>query len=42
MNVMLLSISERRSEIGLRRALGDQQRDIQIQFLIESVTELRA
>ena len=37
MNVMLISVSERRSEIGLRRALGAQQRDIQSQFLIESV-----
>lgn len=37
MNVMLISVSERRSEIGLRRALGAQQSDIQSQFLIESV-----
>ncbi len=37
MNVMLISVSERRSEIGLRRALGGQQSDIQSQFLIESV-----
>lgn len=37
MNVMLISVSERRSEIGLRRALGAQQGDIQSQFLIESV-----
>jgi putative ABC transport system permease protein len=37
MNVMLISVSERRSEIGLRRALGAQQSDIQTQFLIESV-----
>ncbi|MCE5282528.1 MAG: ABC transporter permease [Deltaproteobacteria bacterium] len=37
MNVMLISVAERRSEIGLRRALGAQQGDIQSQFLIESV-----
>lgn len=37
MNVMLISVSERKSEIGLRRALGAQQGDIQSQFLIESV-----
>jgi putative ABC transport system permease protein len=37
MNVMLISVAERRSEIGLRRALGAQQSDIQSQFLIESV-----
>jgi len=37
MNVMLISVSERKSEIGLRRALGAQQSDIQSQFLIESV-----
>lgn len=37
MNVMLISVSERRREIGLRRALGAKRRDIQTQFLIESV-----
>ena len=37
MNVMLISVAERRSEIGLRRALGAQRGDIQSQFLIESV-----
>ncbi len=37
MNVMLISVSERRSEIGVRRALGAQKSDIQLQFLIESV-----
>lgn len=37
MNVMLISVAERRSEIGLRRALGAQQSDIQSQFIIESV-----
>ncbi len=35
--VMLISIRERTSEIGLRRALGAKRRDIRRQFLIESV-----
>lgn len=37
MNVMLISVSERRKEIGIRRALGARRKDIQGQFLIESV-----
>lgn len=37
MNVMLVSVTERKQEIGIRRALGALQRDIQVQFLIESV-----
>ena len=36
MNVMLISVSERRLEIGIRRAMGARRRDIQWQFLIES------
>ncbi len=38
MNVMLISVAERRKEIGIRRALGALQSDIQSQFIIESVT----
>lgn len=37
MNVMLASVTERRQEIGIRRALGARRRDIQTQFLVESV-----
>ena len=37
-NVTLLSVSERRGEIGLRRALGARTRDIIAQFMLESFT----
>jgi putative ABC transport system permease protein len=37
MNVMLVSVAERKKEIGIRRALGAKRRDIQGQFLIESL-----
>ncbi len=37
MNVMLVSVSERRKEIGIRRALGARRFDIQSQFLTESL-----
>jgi putative ABC transport system permease protein len=37
MNVMLVSVSERKREIGIRRALGAQRKDIQWQFLTESI-----
>jgi len=37
MNILLLSVSERIPEIGLKRALGASQRDIFLEFLAESV-----